>query len=492
MVHRAHRLVGVAAVATVLSPAPLAPLEAFDRGPALGGASPLMLTEVLASLEGRHPALVAADARVRAAEGQEQAAHGAFDLQVQANGWAAPAGYYRYGRSDFILSQATPLQGASLTAGWRLGQAFQGSAIPGYYGHLETLDAGEFRAGVSLPLLRDGPVDARRAGIERTARVAAAARAEAAVPRLRVRLAASEAWIRWAAAAGRLQVARDLLALAEDRDAQIGARVGAGALPALEHLENRRAVLERRQGVVTALRALERSALALGFHWRDQGGVPQVPTPDRAPADWSRLSGHATTRMTQEEALQQAMARRPEIARWQALQEAGLVQLRLAENQVAPRVDVSAMGAVDAGLPQANGQPVRILGEPALELGVTFQVPLGQREARGRAEAARADLGALDAEFRQTRDQIRLEVQDALSALRRATEARAQAREAAAVAERVAEGERQRFAQGLGTLLLVNLREMAAAQARQSVVDAEAELAVAEAQLLAATGQGAP
>ena len=90
----------------------------------------------------------------------------------------------------------------------------------------------------------------------------------------------------------------------------------------------------------------------------------------------------------------------PELVRWHALQDAEWVQIRLADNQVAPRVDLSAMGAVDTGAPRADGQTARVLGEPALEVGVTFQVPLGQREARGRADAARADLGVLEAEVR--------------------------------------------------------------------------------------------
>lgn len=53
-------------------------------------------------------------------------------------------------------------------------------------------------------------------------------------------------------------------------------------------------------------------------------------------------------------------------------------------------------------------------------------------------------------------------------------------------------GERQRFAQGLGSLLIVNLREAAAAQAAQSVVDAKAESALAAAQFRAAMATDLP
>jgi len=98
----------------------------------------------------------------------------------------------------------------------------------------------------------------------------------------------------------------------------------------------------------------------------------------------------------------------------------------------------------------------------------------------------------LEAEFRAQQDQIRIEVLDACSAIRRAGEALEQAAGAAEVAARVAEGERQRFAQGLGSLLIVNLREAAAAQAAQSVVDAKAESALAAAQFRAAMATDLP
>lgn len=482
---------GLVMAAAVLTPQSLPPLQPLAGVPIPGGGVPLRLDEVLAVIDLRHPTLEAAAGKVRSAEGQERAAGAAFDPNFQAQGWAAPSGYYRYGRTDFVLSQATPVNGASLLAGWRLGRALEGSSIPGYYGHQETLTGGEFRAGLNVPLLRDGPIDARRAGITRTGLLVEAARAGAEAPLLRLRLAATEAWTRWAAAGARLRIARSLLALAEDRDRQIGDRVAAGALAAIEHLENRRTIMERRQGVVAAVRTVERTALTLAFHWRDEKGQPRVPDAMRLPLDGVSLGGSAMDLPANlQAAVSQALAFRPELARWRALVAAGEVQAGLADNQVAPRFDLSAMGSVDVGGAPLAGQTATVLSPPALEVGVTFQVPLGQREARGRAEAARADLGVLSAEARQQADQTRIEVQDAWSAVQRSLQALEQAQGAATVAGQVAEGERQRFQQGLGTLLLVNLREMAAARAEQSVVDAEADLGVARAQLRAAVGLG--
>ena len=100
----------------------------------------------------------------------------------------------------------------------------------------------------------------------------------------------------------------------------------------------------------------------------------------------------------------------------------------------------------------------------------------------------RAELAALEADTELARDQIHLEVRDARSAVQAASEAIALAAEAEMVARAVADAERVRFDHGATSLLVVNLREAAAAAAAQAHVDARADLAVAHAMLEAAVG----
>ena len=460
---------------------PLSPL-------AIGGGESLTLTEVLRSVEAHHPAIDAQRARVRAAEGAHLAAEGGFDPALTARGSIAPMGYYNYGRFDALLTQPTPLWGATFFAGWRIGRGFDvdgyGAEVPIYYGYDETLDGGELRVGVTVPLWQGGPTDARRAALARTELGVEEREQELAARLLRVRLGATEAYVRWVAAGQRALVADELLRLAEARDAQISSRVAAGAIPAIEHLENRRAILERRQALITARRALERAAISLSLYLRDDHGRPLVVPPVRVPVP-SVARDDAGEPL--EDATARALARRPELARLRAVRDQAEVALELAENQLAPRIDVTVQTSIDVGS-SADEATRSQLSPPVGEGMLTFSLPLLLREARGRTETARAELAAIDAETELASDQIRIEVADALSALEAARRQVALARESADVASAVAAAERLRFESGATTLLVVNLREAAAAQANVALVDAFAELSLAGAALEAATG----
>lgn len=458
-------------------------LEPLVPAPPLvvGGGDALALDDVLASVEAHHPALDILDARTDVAEGTLLSAEGAFDPTLTGRGSLSLFGYYEYGRADLLVTQATPVYGASFFAGWRIGRSIDTGGLPEYYGYDETLDGGELRAGVTIPLLRDGWIDGRRAGVTRAEHGVAVAEAELAARTLRVRLAATEAYWRWAAGGRRLVIATALLALAEERDAQLGARVRAGAIPPIEHLENRRAVLERRQAVVTARRALERTAIALSLYLRDDAGAPVVPGIERVPDAIPERPGRAPDEAS---AIATALDRRPELERFRAARAAAEVAAELADNQVLPRLDVTVSGSVDVGDDAALRSQ---LSPPVGEGSVVLSFPLLLREARGRADAAHAEVRAIEADLELAADTIAIEVRDALSAIRAAEDATSLAAESASIAEQVAAAERARFAAGASSLLLVNLREVAAAQAAASLVDALADLNLALALLDAVT-----
>ncbi len=457
---------------------PLAPSERLD----VGGDAPLSLGQVLASVERHHPTVAIARAGVSAAEGERLAAEGGFDLTLTGQGWGAPVGYYDWARADVALTQPTPLWGATVYAGWRIGR---GGDIPDYYGNHETLDLGEVRAGVTVPLWRDGPIDARRARLWRAEHATRAEQAGLEARMLRLRLDAAQAFWAWVAAGQKYRVAEALLDLAETRDAQIAARVAAGAIPPIESLENRRVIVARRTSLVATRRSLERAAIALSMFYRSDDGAPRLPSPRRVPIETASPPAFAVEIPRE---VRGAWERRPETERYRALVARQRVAVDHAENQLAPRIDVSLGASVDLGAAQT---PARqdVLGQPVLEGGVLVSLPFQLREARGGIQARRAELGALEAEAQLLRDAITTEVRDAASAVRAAEQGVALATEAAEVAEAVAEAERRRFELGDTQLFVVNLREEAAAAARAVLVDAENALRLAHAQWAAVTGR---
>ena len=85
-------------------------------------ATPLQLADVLVSTRSKHPLIDKAAAKVRAAEGKQDAAIGIFDPLLRAQGDITPYGDYQTGKGQAELRQQTPLWGLALFGGWRLGR----------------------------------------------------------------------------------------------------------------------------------------------------------------------------------------------------------------------------------------------------------------------------------------------------------------------------------------------------------------------------------
>src|SRR5690606_31552180 len=120
--------------------------------------------------------------------------------------------------------------------------------------------------------------------------------------------------------------------------------------------------------------------------------------------------------------------------------------------------------------------------------GVTFAVPVQRRQARGEQQVAEAALARIDAELRFARDRVRTEIEDAASALNAALDAAVLVGAEVDVARELEQAERERFTLGDSTQFLVNLRELAAADAATRLIAAIAEAHKARAVYDVATG----
>lgn len=70
-------------------------------------------------------------------------------------------GYYSSKRLDTVVTQPLPVLGASVFGGYKLGLG----TFASYDGKSQTLDLGEIRGGLVLPLYRDSAIDSRRAAL---------------------------------------------------------------------------------------------------------------------------------------------------------------------------------------------------------------------------------------------------------------------------------------------------------------------------------------
>jgi outer membrane protein TolC len=443
--------------------------------PRTGGEAPLTLEEVLDSVREQHPQMAAARQGMATAEAELLSAKGGFDTLLKAKGAYVPFSYYPREQLDAVLEQPLALGGTRLFAGYRLGQG----KFPVYYGQNETLSAGEVRAGVEVPLWRNGTIDKRRADLAKARLRLDIAGFTLAGEQLELQREAAYHYWDWVAAGRQLTIAAAQHVLAVTRHDQLARRAAQGDIPQIEHTENERVLLEREADLIAARRKLEQTALKLSLYLRDQEGNPLRVSASRLPGDLPTPDADFSSEL--DAWVDKALRQRPELRELALQRDVVQLDAELARNQTAPAVDLGVSVARDLGNGPESLRPTE------LQATLTLDIPLQARAARGQVQAAAARRATVEAKARLTRDKVATEVRDSLSALHAAYERVGLAKSAADVARRLAQAELARFEHGATSLLFVNLREQAAADAEFKEVKALVDYHRAVVDLLAAT-----
>ncbi len=471
-----------------VEPAPKSapPAPPTDAPPIAGAPTsvggPLGLDEVLAAVEQNYPLLRAVEQERAAAGGRLLSAMGAFDLNLAATADGQGTTYDNF-RGGVAVSQGLPVAGLGVFAGYRNGYG----SFPTYNLGQKTADGGEFRAGVSVPLLQGRDIDRPRAAVQQARLDTQIAEPVIHRQRLDFQRAAARTYWAWVGAGHRLKVAEELVRLAVERDEQLRVRVEAGPAANIERVDNQQNIALRNGVLVQAQRAFQQATIELSLFLRDPTGRPTLAGPGRLPT----FPEVRPVPVGFEEALQTALANRPEPHRLRLQREKAAVDLRLAANQTLPAVNAVVAAAQDVGYGTSSLSGPNGLDRTTLNAGVALQLPLQRRDARGREIVAGAQLAQIEAQLRQAEDVVRAEVQDAVSALDRAYEFHRQARQRVELARLVARAEREQLRLGRSDVLRVTLREQASFDADVVEIGARQDFFRALAEFRAALGIGA-
>lgn len=460
------------AVFALASTSILTIVGAFPQLAAAQPAKTVVLEDIFTNLEKTFPVILLATREIRKAEFDILAAEGAFDLALR-GAVNNTTGYYDTNRAEVNIVKPTPFWGTSFFAGYRVSQG----DFPDYYTPRRTTPGGEIRFGGRIPLWRDRSIDSDRLELKQSQINKDIAGNILDEQKLAVYRDAAASYWNWVAAGKRKRVVQDLLKIAELRMEQIRRRVKLGDIPAIEEKENERAILARREQIAAADRLLQKSALYLSLYYREIDGRMIVPDAAQLPPDFPPERPIAKEVFEVDKNF--ALKNRPELLRLESEMELERNALKFYENQRGPQLDIIVAGSRSVQEPTPQGALRRDPWEA--EFGLVFNIPLQTRKQDGRIGGTEQKIEILKQKYDYQKDKIVVEANDALIALENSLQRLEIVKQELIVAENLAKAEKARFDLGDSTLLIVNLREQAAAEVALRMVSAELDYWVATA-----------
>jgi len=450
---------------------------------------PLTISEVLARIELTHPLLRATGAERTKARAKILKALGAWEptfkniARVQRfqtwNLTTSPTIFDTHtgGFSDTKLDVGHPW-GFRVQGGVRNGFGDRGNQsaiaiIPdmhGFYAQQQLIVAGSF------PMLRGLIVNEENAAYQQAELAGSQAEIKVAQKRQDLYLAGAVQYWDWQVAVKQAEVVKQALAVAEARYAQMEGQAKAGKIALLDVVEMGQEVQRRREAAIAAQRQVEYEQYALSlFLW--EGGEPVTPRPEWAP----EFQGE-TPLPTEEDiaaAKVSAMEDRPEVRDLYIEAKMNNIDLKLGKNYLLPKFNFEG-GPTEGATDWIVGIGYRV--------GLHAEIPLFQREGRGKVMAAEVGQAQLALKQQYYERQVSFDVDNWLSAIVRGRDRVKAATESYRLAKTLEEGERARFNMGATSILFVNTRERNAVEAAYQLYRAQYDYVLARGGLLWARG----
>jgi outer membrane protein TolC len=428
----------------------------------------ITLDDLVTSIQKKHPLYLISLIEQDIAKSKKNQNLGRFDTLFTAKREANPNAFYNGSYNDFSLEQPLENWGASWLMGYRVSSGYLAD-----YDKNRTQQDGELRMALRLSLLRDGPIDKRRADFWK-----AKIDQDMADPWIKRQLLditrlGKRAYTQLIAAELRWKMTENLLKVAQKRQFAIEKLIEFGQIAPINKIDNQRLLLNRELLLIQAQRRLEAAVIDLSFFWRDENYQPTYVTRDEIPDKFPLLKSslQETEREAEREAdIRFAQENRPEKRRIDLAKEKLLVDQRLAENSLLPNLNL--------GFNVAKSQGYEIYKDrPTLQSGVSIELktPLQRREAKGAISAAEQEIKKLEQDTQFLQDRIENEIRDLWSLLKNIHAQKNLAQQQIELASQLEEAERIAFEKGSAQLLTLQLREQATFEARLYFIDLELE-----------------
>lgn len=425
------------------------------------------------------PSILESFQREAAARSDQLVADGAFDLIFEGEAYDRVTGTFSGGYAQLGARQPLAPMGAEVYGSYRLSDG----RFPIYENFYNTNQAGEFKVGGLLSLLRNRRIDQRRFDIEDTQLAADQAALDIVLVKLKVQHEALAAYWRWVATGREIAVYEELLEIAQARAVGLARQVRSGAMPRIAITENEQNLIRRKALLAEARRNFTMAATALSFYLRSPAGEMIVPSQAQLPNS-DELGALPDMQSLISVPHSEILRIRPELRNFRLAIQRAENKIELRRNDMQPQLDFKVELSRDFG---AIGDGGPTFDSTDTTVGVTFTVPLQRRQAQGRLQRAEAELREVELREQRISDQIEVELDNILTNLSAALDLADLADAEVEQAKAMVSAERRRFSLGAGDFFLVNLREEAAADARIRAIRADLNGRIAAASYSAAT-----
>lgn len=419
----------------------------------------LSLTLVLQSIDRHYPQVKIACLEVTKASGAFINAKGKFDPLLEASTRSQPAGGYINNYGDTQVTIPTLHNGVKLFAGYRNGEG----NWPIYYQNYLTNSGGEYRAGLSLPLLRDRLIDKERTGLLSSAQLILMKEQDAEAVKIKIYQEAIKAYWQWVEAGLQLKTFRQLLQLAKKRQYAIEQQANQGGLPRLAISENLQQIVQREQLLNQGQMIFEQAGINLSLYLRDSKGNPLTPAERSLP--------FLSKKLTFIKEAPVSLYEHPGLKKLTHYANMMKLKRNQARNELLPQLDATAYTFKQTG---TGGYPLMI--PQAAMIGLSFKFPLLQRQAKGNLIQAEAKLRQILVEKKFLHEQLNNEFLNMLIGISRSKQQMRLLQKELSLAQKVQQGETKKFYQGDSTLFLVNQREQTTTQVQLNALHAQVQL----------------
>ncbi len=334
----------------------------------------------------------------------------------------------------------------------------------------------QINLGGSFKLLRGLMINEEYAEFQQAELAGPQAEIKVAQKRQDLYLAGAVQYWDWQVAVKQAEIVKRALAVAEERVVQVEGLARGGKVAPLDVVEVNQEVQKRREAAIAAQRKVEYEQYKLSlFLW--EHNEPVTPRSEWAP----EFQGETPLPTEEEVAAYKVEAKedRPEVRDLYVEAKLNNIDLKLAKNYLLPKL------VVEGGPTEGSTDWIVGIG---YRTGVHFEVPLFQREGRGKVMYAEVGQQQLMLKQQYIEQQVSFDVDNWLSAQVRARDRVKAATEALRLAKTLEEGERTRFNMGATTVLFVNLRERNVVESAYQLYRAQADYAVARGGMLWAKG----